>query len=107
MGLPPSAKRRGFGSNESTWDTPPLIYMKITRFAFPGKCGALGASGLTSAPPRGSSDSNCAIIPGNNIDPHTIERTICRRLQLLLAWFISIVPLQGAEEPRSQGVDGF
>ena len=31
-----------FGSNESTWDTPPVMKRKMTRFALPGKCGARG-----------------------------------------------------------------
>src|SRR4051812_29370689 len=47
-GLPASATRRGLGSNVSRCDTPPDMYMKITRLAFPEKCGARGASGLTS-----------------------------------------------------------
>ena len=36
-----SANSFGLGSNESTCDTPPLMYRKMTRFAFGGKCGGL------------------------------------------------------------------
>ena len=48
-GLPFSARRRGFGSNVSTWLGPPLINKKMTRFARAGKWGAFGASGLDVA----------------------------------------------------------
>ena len=43
--LPSAAKSFGLWSNVSMCDTPPLEKMKITRFAFAGKCGGFGASG--------------------------------------------------------------
>ena len=49
--LPWSAVSFGFGSNESTCDTPPLMNRKMTDFAFAGKCGGFGASGSAAPPP--------------------------------------------------------
>src|SRR5258708_3470695 len=51
----------------------------MTRLALPGKCGALGASGLEAL--RDSSASNCEMIPGSTSEPLTSERTIWRREQ--------------------------
>ena len=44
-GLPFISASFGFGSNESTCDTPPCMNKKTTRFAVAGKCGCFGASG--------------------------------------------------------------
>src|SRR6266581_3773546 len=44
--LPAYFSSAGLGSNVSTWDGPPLAKIWITRLAFAGKCGCLGASGL-------------------------------------------------------------
>src|SRR5437867_1232085 len=41
MGLPSYFSSIGFGSNVSTWDTPPFMKRKITRFAFGLKCSSL------------------------------------------------------------------
>src|SRR5437879_3605585 len=46
--------------------------MKMTRLAVPGKCGALGASGLSEAVSSLSS-------AGKRLEPSSSERTICRR----------------------------
>src|SRR2546423_9903786 len=58
----------------------------MTRLAFPGKCGALGASGLTSL--RASSASNCEMMPGKTNEPVISERNIFRREQEQPEWFI-------------------
>src|ERR1700732_2510675 len=57
----------------------------MTRLAVPGKCGALGASGLSAAPAvsRASSSLSSA---GNMLEPSARDRIIWRR-------FISISPL--------------
>ena len=49
IGWPCSRSNRGLGSNESTCDTPPSMYKKITLFAFAGKCVGRGANGLPAA----------------------------------------------------------
>src|SRR5688572_24649514 len=59
----------GLGSKESTCDTPPVMKMKMTRLALPGKCGALGDSGSSAVPAAHNSDS----IAGNNADPANSE----------------------------------
>src|SRR5271166_6332956 len=41
--------RAGFGSNVSTWEGPPFMNRKMTRLAFAGKGGFLGAIGLNGA----------------------------------------------------------
>ena len=48
---PPSATSLGLGSNESTWETPPVMYRKMTRFARAGKCPGFGARGSTAPDP--------------------------------------------------------
>src|SRR5258708_5883420 len=60
-----AAIRPGFGSNVSMWETPPLQFMKMTRFAFGGKCGDLGA--------RSSADSarQSRTMAGNRAEPAT------------------------------------
>ena len=50
--------------------------MKITRFALPGKCGALGASEFSS--PRASSDKSCEKTAGNMIEPQNSDLIISR-----------------------------
>ena len=60
-GLPLHFCRPGFGSKRSSWLGPPSMNMKMTFFAFGGKCGLRGASGLTSAAAaRPSCCINCA-----------------------------------------------
>ena len=56
MGLPASRSRRGLGSNESTWDTPPDMKQKMTLLALGAKLGrfpptscAAGAGGIRDA----------------------------------------------------------
>jgi hypothetical protein len=55
--------------------------MKITFLTFAGKCGCLGASGLSwpSSAARLSSASSCEMTAGIRIDPLKSERTIWRR----------------------------
>jgi hypothetical protein len=48
IGLPWSIFRRGFGSNESTAETPPDMKQKITLFTRAGKWGGFAASGLAA-----------------------------------------------------------
>src|SRR5690349_11490701 len=45
------------------------MYMKITRLARAGKCGALGASGLTAAP-----SASFVAIPDRAVKPNPAER---------------------------------
>jgi hypothetical protein len=51
--------------------------MKITRFALPGKCGALGESEFSS--PRASCERRCEKTAGIMIEPQNSDRTISRR----------------------------
>src|SRR5438874_951519 len=60
------------------WETPPDMYMKMTRLAFPVKWGARGASGF-SVLPRASSANRDWRMPGRRIDPAARERIIVRR----------------------------
>ena len=66
MGLPASRSKSGFGSNESTCETPPDMKQKITLFALGVKCG------LRPAPGRSELRA---------IDPKPVEHcaSICRR----------------------------
>src|SRR5260370_19609974 len=51
--------------------------MKITRVAVTGKCGALGARGLSGAASLASSSLTSA---GKRLDPKNRERIVCRRV---------------------------
>ena len=66
-GLPFHLCSAGLGSNRSIWLGPPSMNRKMTFFALAGKCGFLGASGLTSAlgraRPSCSSSGASAIVP--------------------------------------------
>ena len=45
ISVPSNFVRAGFGSNVSTWLTPPNIVRKIQDFALAGWCGTRGARG--------------------------------------------------------------
>src|SRR5262245_43275836 len=65
--------------------------MKITCLTFAGKCGGLGASGLSapSSAARPSAASNCEMTAGIRIEPLKSERTIWRREQV--EWLINVL----------------
>src|SRR5687768_1843886 len=83
-GFPASAISLGLGSNESTCDTPPLMYRKMTRLALGTNCAGRGASG-SATPPVESVDATASAIDisdriaGRMIDPPISDRSIVRR----------------------------
>src|SRR5687768_15402125 len=62
-------------------DTPPDMYMKMTRLARGAWCGDLGDTGLIS--PRDSAASTCCTIPGSRIEPAASDRMRFRRVTRL------------------------
>src|ERR1700687_4113055 len=81
--------------------------MKITRLAVPGKCGALGASGLSAAASLASSSLTSA---GNRLDTRKSERIVCRRVmgwkpKVILSGDLSIGVGQFSNSKRRHRID--
>src|ERR1700730_13765756 len=70
-GCPAYFSRAGFGSNVSTWLTPPLMNSEITLVARGAKCGFLGANGLK---PTGL-ESHAAAVGESGGTPHLLKQT--------------------------------
>src|SRR4051812_3994682 len=84
--LPSYCESTGFGSHVSTCDGAPSAKMWITCFAFTGKCGDFGASGLRFVPTAASASN--ALMPKSDArlrapKPMPVRQRNCRRVVMM------------------------